>query len=343
LKHAKCTSPYEIRPTIERAKVLMSKNIKTHYTLDNTTVTKSEGGCSVKLTIVEDQDPKLKIYVSTDKYLRECALITDFPRQLISALELEPIELLKLHGVLQVPLTSLNELMITEGITDGFDSEDSGDSNSEDNDSEDNDSEDNDSEDNEAQDIQSESSGQRSHDNTLEISASGVHTDNIGSIVIDSVSVSARSEIRQTTPRVNVNNSSRSRAISPGSSPHPNRSSNASPDGPLATSRLTATSIYTTDNRNRNRRRIQSFAQHAGVTSTTPGRNGDVFDMEKLRGALEEAGPALFATSNEVSSNTNEPIQPNQNRNEEQKNRDFEVGFLGELFVSFLNTLVCSD
>ena len=97
----------------------MTADIKTHYTLEGTTITKREGGSSVKVSMGEDETTKLEIYVSAERHMRDCALITDFPEQLIEALKLEPADLPALCPLLQVPLASMKALLIRKGIIGG--------------------------------------------------------------------------------------------------------------------------------------------------------------------------------------------------------------------------------
>lgn len=118
-EHVKCESSYELRPLLENVKVWISADIKTHYTLEGTTVTKSEGGSSVKVSPGEDETAKLEIFVSANKHTRDCALITDFPEQLVATLELEPADLPDLLPLLRVSLASLKALLIKKGITGG--------------------------------------------------------------------------------------------------------------------------------------------------------------------------------------------------------------------------------
>jgi hypothetical protein len=223
----------------------------------------------------------------------------------MEALELEPADLPKFHQLLQVPLSSLNDLMIREGFTDGANSDNT----------EDNASGDNASEDDEDLDSQSEGSDEGIRDAISETSTSGVNADNIRSVVVDSISVSARSGTSQPTPRLDVHDSLRSRVT-------------------------TATGIYSADNRYRNTRRIQSFAQDAGVIPGYPRGSGGIFDMNTLRGALEEVSPALSPTPIGVYLTSNQRVRSNKDRTEEQRARDFEVGFLGEQFVSAFATLI---
>jgi hypothetical protein len=294
----------------------MSANIKTHYTLKDTTVTESEGGCSVTINNTDNLGPKLKIYVSTNRHLRECALITDFPDQLIEALELKPAELPKLYPLLQVPLASLNALMVKEGFTDGVGSDDL--------------------EDSEDSGNQSEGSDDGSSGLVSETPASGSQPDNAGSVFTGSISASARSQTTRTAPRIHLNDSPRSRPATPElqSRHHLNAHPNPSPDRRPTTPRPTVTGLYGMENRSRNRDRIQSFARNFDTTPTSGRNDRSIFDMNALRGALEDTEPTLVTTPLNVHISPTQRAGPDQNRNEEQRARDFEVGFLGEQFVS---------
>jgi len=87
--------------------------------LGDTTVTRNEGGSSVKVSLGEDDTDKLEIFVSANKQMRDCALIVDLPEQLVAALKLEPANLPDLPSLLSVPLASLKALLIKKGITGG--------------------------------------------------------------------------------------------------------------------------------------------------------------------------------------------------------------------------------
>lgn len=64
----------------------LTGDIRTQYELRGTIVTKSEGGSSVRVDGSE-AFPNLEIFVSEDKRKRDCARITDLPRQMIAALK----------------------------------------------------------------------------------------------------------------------------------------------------------------------------------------------------------------------------------------------------------------
>lgn len=282
----------------------MSANIKTHYTLEDTTVTKCEGGSSVKVSTGQDDTYKLEIYFSTDRRTRDCAIITDFPKQLIAELQLEPADLPDLDSLLQVPLASLRTLLIKKGITAGDGTDD--------------------------------------HEEAL--TADSICSDSSEPAVVEYTRAVARSEAANTTLQPYLNHQPTSRPTTPSgqSHDHLNMISNESPFERPVTPRPVAGGLYSTDNRNHNRERLLNFAQ--SPTSAPSLRNPDAgdqsssndssFNMSVLRGALEAAEPTPVTIPVRTNRGPRRRAGPIPNRNEEQMARDFEVGFLGELFVS---------
>ncbi|KAF1960437.1 putative heterokaryon incompatibility protein [Byssothecium circinans] len=329
-EHEECKPDYELRPLLENVDVWISADIKTHYTLQGTTVTKSEGGSSVKVSTGEDKTAKLEIYVSANRHTRACALITDFPKQLVSALKLEPADLPDLHPLLQVPLASLKALLIRKGITGGDAADDYKETlvaNSVNKDSR----------------IQSDGSYYDNGDDASTTSASSVRSDSAGSAILTSTRASARSEAANTTLRPHVHHrpSSRPTTPEPRAQVYLNVPSYESPRERPVTPRPTAAGLYSPDNRNRNRERLQGFARNAdpasssrlGRSSRQSGGGGGMFDMSTLRETLEAAEPAPISTPVQVNPSPRRRAGPIPNRNEEEMARDFEVGFLGEQFV----------
>ncbi|KAH8697486.1 putative heterokaryon incompatibility protein [Talaromyces proteolyticus] len=329
-EYVKCESSYELRTLLENVAVWMSADIKTHYTLEGNTVTKSEGGSSVKVSLGEDETAKLEIFVSANKHARDCALITDIPEQLVAALELEPADLPDLHPLLRVPLASLKALLIKKGITGGDTADDSEETLVADSVNEDSLS-------------QSDGSCHDSGDDASTMSASGVSSDSEGSAIVQCTRASARSEAANTTLRPHMHHRPSFRPTTPQlqSQYHLNLPSDESPRERPVTPRPTAAGLYSTDNRNRNRALIQGFALNAdpasssgrGRSSGQSGGGGSAIDMSTLREALEAAEPTLVSTPIQVNSNPRRWAGPIPNRNEEEMARDFEVGFLGEQFV----------
>jgi hypothetical protein len=321
----------------------MSADIKTHYTLEGTTVTKSEGGSSVKVSTGEDKTAKLEICISANMHTRDCALVTDFPEQLVVALELEPADLPYLHPLLQVPLASLKALLIRKGIT-GRDAAD--------------DYEETLVADSVNKDSKSKSDGcsnddDDDSDDASTTSARSVRSDSAGSAIVESTCASARSKAANTTLRPHVDHrpSSRPNTPEPRSQDHLNVPSDESPRERPVTPRPTAAGLYSTDNRHRNRERVQAFARNADPASSSrprrssgqSGRGGGAFDMSTLRETLEAAEPAPVLTPIQVDPSPRRRAGPILNRNEEEMARDFEVGFLGEQFVSHLESQARSE
>jgi len=81
--------------------------------------------------------------------------------------------------------------------------------------------------------------------------------------------------------------------------------------------------------------RLRGFARNADITSNSPRvSSGSIFDMSALSETLEAAEPAPVSTPVQVNPSMRRRSGPVTNRNEQEKARDFEVGFLGEQFVS---------
>jgi hypothetical protein len=59
-----------------------------------------------------------------------------------------------------------------------------------------------------------------------------------------------------------------------------------------------------------------------------------MYDMSTLGEALDADEPAPVSTSVQVNVSPRRRANPIKNRNEEEVARDFEVGFLGEQFVT---------
>jgi hypothetical protein len=310
----------------------MSEEIITRYELGDETITKSEGGSNVEVCVKE----KLKIHVSTDIQRRECALITDFPEQLVGALELELDHLSDLCALLQVPLTSLKALMIRRGFT----GEDDTGHNADDsvatpivNDSE----------------RELGSSAEDDEEGSIRTGKSKDHNHWIESTVVHCVRSSAMAQATRTMLRPNVHH-----RLS--SSPEPSETQSydhldAHSDGSLleqqTTPRPPAAGIYSADNRSRNVERVRRLARNSGFStgsrSTDFGgqsmRDDRIFDLNSLSEALNAVEPLPIPTLAQAEQNRPPRAGPIPQRNEEQRARDFEVGFLGEQFVSLAAVL----
>lgn len=307
----------------------MSTDIKTHYTLEDTIVTKSEGGSSVEINFRDDNAAELKIFVSANRSTRECALVADFPEQLVKALELEQADLPDLPRLLQVPRTSLKALLIRRGIIGG--DTDTGD----------------DYEETLVEHGVNRAFQTGSKDRSSS-SSSNALSDVEELVNSESIRASARSETTNKTLRTNLHYGSGSSPITPRSISHgyPDISSDETPHQQPVTSHLAA--LYSTENRNQNRERLQDFARNlgsgpstqlGGSTDHSNAGSGGGFDMSALREALQDAEPAAVLTPVHISFGMRRRGGPISNRNAEERARDFEVGFLGEQFVGLLENL----
>jgi hypothetical protein len=318
----------------------MSADIRTHYTLEDTTVVKREGGSSATVCTEEDENGKLKIYVSMDRQTRECALFTDLPMQLVAALELEPADFSDLHVLLQVSLASLKTLMVRKGFASGNHVDDH--------------------EHNSVavlnhQDMQSRSELHQ-NDNQNEMRESAAILADSGSaehVVVHSTSASASSEAARTALQPSVSSRPDIRPTAP--EPRPHESSNVpfdpSPHRRPVTPQPTIAGPYSAQYRDRNRDQLRGFARNMDRTpvpqisrSHSQSRNLDsAFDMSALSRALDTGGLARVQNLVQVDSNSRQRAGPIPNRNDEQRARDFEVGFLGEQFVSLPNNMRCQN
>lgn len=293
----------------------------------------SEGGSSVKVSFGEDEAAKLEIFVSTNKHARDCALVTDFPEQLLDALGLRLSDLTDVFTLLRVPLASLKALLIKKGIVGGDTADDSEETLVADSVNED-----------------SQSRGDGSYDSSDDastMSPSSLHSDSEESDIVQYTRASARSEAAHTMrPHVHRQPSFRPTTPQPQSPYHLDSTSGESPrDRPVPPS-PTAVGLYSIDNRNRNREQIQRFARNMafasssrlGRSSRQSGGSGGAFDMNPLMESLDATEPAYVSTPVQVNSSRRQRAGPIINRNEEQMARDFEVGFLGEQFVSPLDS-----
>jgi hypothetical protein len=312
----------------------MSADIKTHYTLEDTIVTKSEGGSMVEVSTGKDNVDKLEIVLSANRNIRDCALIEDFPEQLVAALELEPADLPDLHRLLQVPLASLKALLIRKGITDG------------------------DAANNYEETSVAESTGQEdwgsasdgSHDTHSDDASTSFagsdRSDFAWSTTIESTRASARSEAANTNLRPHVHPRPRSRPSTPRrrSLDHMNAPPNEIPEERPDIPRPSAAGLYSMGNRIRNRERVQEFALNADLESSSrlrrlnphSGGGDGAFDMSAIREIFESAERSTISIPAPVNPSPRRRAAPIPNRNEEGMARDFEVGFLGEQFVNAL-------
>jgi hypothetical protein len=112
---------------LENVNVWKSPNIETHYHIargssSTSTLTRDEGGSCVRINASGEADKSsLDIYLSSDRTKRECALVTDFPIQLVEALSIQPPSIAaELHHFLEIPLSALDFLLIRKGLVSGL-------------------------------------------------------------------------------------------------------------------------------------------------------------------------------------------------------------------------------
>lgn len=303
-------------------------------------VTKNEGGSSVQInTSSACSQPTLKIYFSRDQRKRECALVTDFPEQLVEALEIRPVDVAaEISQLLQVHLDALNSLLVRKGII----------------------------------------SGTKSHSSSEEAPISHKTDENGQAQVLDDLADEKRpassTNSQHSSDAAEPGTAETESSISPIAEteevlssfrPVRNRASMSRPSTSLGHARTPLEShggrsssketqeaffeeprvgTYNALNRSHNIHKLIDFARNAGVvfnaraqtTRRTSSAGEDAFDLSELDSALQEA---------ELSQTLHETINVRLNEgplgggipdsSQEYRARDSEVGFLGEFFVSY--------
>ncbi|KAF2187468.1 hypothetical protein K469DRAFT_772048 [Zopfia rhizophila CBS 207.26] len=331
-----CRSRDDVQMLLQNANVWMTPAVTTHYRMpvdsfsQPRVATKNEGGSS---------QPTLEIYFSTDRRKRECALVADFPEQLVEALEVRPADVAaEVSQLLQVHLDSLNDLLVRKGIISGTTSS-SG--------SEEAQNADQIDENYQTQGLEqfvneertaSSAHSQRSSD-AAEPGRSGTES---------SISPIAETEEATSYLRPVQNRAFTSR---PSTSPDQVRTPLESHDGPSSPEQtpeafseepVVTLGIYNTVNRSHNTGRLRDFARNADTvfnaraqtTRRASSTREDAFDLSELNSALQEV--ELLQTSyNTINVRLNHTHRGGviPDRSQEQRAPDFEVGFLGELFI----------
>ncbi|KAF2104912.1 hypothetical protein NA57DRAFT_51704 [Rhizodiscina lignyota] len=364
LEYKNVNSPYDLRILLENSTVWLTHNIITHYSLgtpgqsEYVEATKDEGGSSVRVSETARSQWSLEIYLSSNRNRRNCAMVTDFPRQLAIALGISLINIdNELHHFLDVPVESLEELLIKKGAVGGPSSAS------------------NQAEISEAREAARETEGLQQTENALFTPSS---------LGPDTPLTDSRAESEAT-----LATRAPSGSLAPQPAPFPRELLSDQPvqlGGQLSSGEITyaqptpdnqargpsvRAGIYHFGNRSQNRDRLEHFAQAADVATNarayvaTQPTNGshdgrsnarqDAFDVTDLRAALEDQPfRAHNTTSNVTGVNGARDGSPTivaprasvvtqetpvrrlrwvPDRNSDERARDFEVGFLGEQFV----------
>jgi hypothetical protein len=190
-------------------------------------------------------------------------------------------------------------------------------------------------------------------DEVREMSTRMVRADSAEHVVVHSTSAQASSEAAHTALQPSVSPRLSFRTTTPESRPHEHLDVpfNGSPQRRSVTPRSTIPGTYSAHNRDRNRDRLRGFARNVDPRPvlqfsrfSSQARNTEsAFDMSTLDRALETAEVAPVPNPVQVNSSSLQRAGPIPNRNDEQRARDFEVGFLGEQFVSFPNNMHCQN
>ncbi|RFU23945.1 hypothetical protein B7463_g12390, partial [Scytalidium lignicola] len=341
-EHHECRSPYDSASLLESVRVWISPNIETHYhipanglTSRRFTVTRVEGGSCVRV----DTELSLNVYFSSDQSKRDCALVTDFPRQLVEALQIRPANVAtELHQYLEVPLGSLNMLLIRKGIIGEIPSLSA------------------DLEISESDEMSEDE--QTHHEDSLQSSEAATSLTSperrssvtplaapVAELSIPSVAVTEQA-VASSRSLSNRNFISRLSAVespfhnpsAPSSLPTHEEAEEVSLSG-----LVTAEGIYSTSNRSRNTDRLWRFAQRSSIgpnastngtsnASNTP--NAASFDMRQLESALLDVQtPVAPSVQTYVRRASWQRARVVPDRNQDERARDFEIGFLGEHYI----------
>jgi hypothetical protein len=328
---------HDLIETLSKVNVKTSPNIKSHYTIsagrsiEQRTVTKTEGGSSVQVfTTTDGNQPSLEIYLSTDMAKRQCAVVTTLASQLVEALEIHTVDIAsEVSQLLLVPVSALDQVLMEHGIVGETISQSQIR--------------------NEAIEVNQFDEGL---DPEVENSNSSIHSQ------LDSMSVAQASEsdstdssedvVEMLTARLRGNQNHYVSAPRSSTPPvqvraplegHTVRDSLEMPLARSATETATTARTYNANNRGQNIDRLRNFARNtetvfnpqAQRTRRRPSVPDGVFDLEDLEVALDETE----LVPSPVAPTINRMIH---NRTSEQWERDFEVGFLGEYFVSPLSS-----
>lgn len=320
----------------------ISPNIETHYHLargssPTFTVTRIEGGSSVQVSDIEnDAEPVLEIYLSSEQKKRDCALVADFPKQLLEALKIRPFDAAtELHQYLEVPLEALNMLLVKNGVIGEIRSSSA-------------------SLDTFESDETSDDKGQRQWGGLVAPLATPEQRSSVTpfSPPLTKLSRPSAVVIGQSVPSTQSprNPESIYSILAVETSIHNPFSHSGFPIPPgrpeevQPTEPVTSTGIYSTSNRSRNTDRLWQFAQHSRISLNASGsRTSDAvnipiaaaFDMTQLGSALEDSQASVDpVTLVPVLSARRPQARLIPDRNEEDRARDFEIGFLGEHYVN---------
>lgn len=321
-----------------------SPNIKTHYTIpagpssERRIVTKSNGGSSVRVLNMDDgSQPLLEIYLTTNLPKRQCALVSKLAAQLVEELDIHPIDIISgVSQLLLVPHLALDELLIENGVI--------GKSTTKTNIEEIwipgeaiRDSQIGNRVQPEVEDPNSSTHSRLSSNLVVQKSRS------MSTISSTEIAEEATTHLRRTRNQVSVlrasNSSDHIRVLSERQMA---RNSLEEPAETMPLEPVTTAEIYNAFNRSRNINRLRDFARITETILSVRGQRnrprmnirGSVFDLNELELALQETDPVLSPVIPMAVRPNHHRIGGISDRTPDQRARDFEVGFLGEYFVS---------
>lgn len=319
--------------------MFISPTIKTRYNLSLRLpplifpITRIEGGSSMKVNDTSGSaDPVLEIYLSSEQKKRECALVTDFPKQLLEALKVRPFDAAnELHQYLEVPLESLNMLLVRKGIIGEIPSSPASSDSSKSDEMSDN-----------------EDQSQRraplvTPEQSSSVTSLATPPTELSRLLAPLAAQSVPSTQSPRDPEPISRTLGVETSLSNSVSPSDFTIALGRPEEEPPIEPVTTAGIYSTSNRSRNREILELFAH------SLPNQNGSrgetthsvdnlieaAFDMTQLQSALEDSQASVVSAASVSVRSAGRPRGRHiPDRSQEDRARDFEIGFLGEHYVS---------
>lgn len=295
----------------------------------------------MQVNSASETEPALEIYLSSDKSKRDCALVTDFPKQLLEALQIRHSDATsELHQYLEVPLESLNILLVRKGIIGEVPSSSAASETAESDETSEDEPTHHEDQLQSRQAVAPLASPERRSSVTLLAAPATEFSRPSAAATRQAVPSSQSPSNPDFVSRVSAIESPFRNPFAPSSSPTPPEGPEELPPAELVTS----AGIYNTSNRSRNTDRLRQFARHSssgpdtsrnGTSNTASTPNASVFNMTELGSALGDAQASVSLSALVYAQSARRPqARLVLYRNQRERARDFEIGFLGEHYVS---------
>jgi hypothetical protein len=289
----------------------------------------------------DDSQSLLEIYLSTNLPKRECAMVSKLAAQLLEALNVDSVDILSgVFQLLLVPHFALDEFLMENGVT-GRTTSRSETTGSGIPDEAIWDDQISDIVQPEVEDLNSSTHSRLSSNSVAQTSESTSTVSSTDSSTDSSEEV--RAQLLRTRNQVSVLRASTSLdQVRVPSEVQMARNSLEEPSETVPLEPVTTAEIYNTFNRDRNINRLRDFARNTETVSSVRGQrnrrrtsgSGLAFDLSELELALQEIDLTLSTVTPMAVRPNHRRILGISDRTPDQKARDFEVGFLGEYFVS---------